>query len=195
VSHQRHSIPKALPGALLVPAIAALIALPPPGLAAQSSQRVSLQASGEWISPTKDYGFSLPASSTLGWELQARFTAGRFSLGAGYQRSTVFKSADANLTGTLSVGFAEPRIVIAVLGQRFAPYLAGRVGYGSLLIPERPSVSENVFTYGGGAGFLIALVPRIALDLGGQYFVSDFQSRGGSAGYWLVRMGVAVGLF
>lgn len=191
----RYSMRGSIASRLMMPAIAVLIALPVAGLAAQSSQRVSLQASGEWISPTKDYGFSLPASSTVGWEVQARFTTGRFSLGAGYQRSTVFKSADADLTGTLSLGFVEPRIVVVVLGQRIAPYIAGRAGYGSLLIPQRPSAQETIWTYGGGAGVLIAVVPRVALDLGGQYFVTEFTSRGGNAGYWLARLGVAVGLF
>ena len=193
--NSRQSKPSSLPGRLISLAFAVLIVLPHTDLAAQSLQPVSMQASGEWVSPTKDYGFTLPASATVGWELQARLTAGRLSLGAGYQRSTVFKSDQAALTGTLSLGFIEPRVVVLVLGQRIAPYLAGRLGYGALLIPQRPSVNESVLTYGGGAGVLIALVPRLALDIGGQYFVTDFQSQGGNAGYWLVRMGAAVGLF
>lgn len=193
--NSRHSKPRSRLGLRITPAFAVLIALPLSALAAQSLQPVSMQASGEWVSPTKDYGFALPASATVGWELQARLTSGRVSLGAGYQRSTVFQSDQADLTGTLSLGFVEPRVVVVVLGQRIAPYLAGRLGYGSLLIPQRPSVNESVITYGGGAGVLIALVPRLALDMGGQYFVTDFQSHGGNAGYWLVRLGAAVGLF
>ena len=190
--HKRYA-PRCAP--VLSALVSVALILAPDHLAAQSAQRVSLQASGEWISPTKDYGVTLPATSTLGREVQARFTAGPFSVGAGYQRSTVFKSDAADVTGTLSMGFLEPRIVVVVVAQRVAPYLAGRVGYGSLLIPERPSTHENVVSYGGGAGVLVAVVPRVAVDLGGQYFVTDFRTQGGSAGYWLARLGLAVGLF
>ncbi len=133
--------------------------------------------------------------STLGWELQGRYTFGRISIGAGYQHSTVFKLAAADLTGTLSVGFLEPRVVVVVLAQRMAPYLAARIGYGALLIRGTPSSRQESFTYGGGAGVLIAVVPRVALDLGGQYFVANFGSGGGSAGYLLGRVGLAIGLF
>jgi opacity protein-like surface antigen len=163
--------------------------------AAQSRQPWSLQASGEWAFPTKDYGDVLQSSSTLGWELQGRYTFSRFSLGVGYQRTTVFKSDQANLTGTLSLGFVEPRYVVAVLGERVAPYVAARLGYGALLIREEPRVTENSFTYGAGAGVMIALAPRISIDAGGQYFLADFGGSGGTAGYWLARLGLAVGLF
>lgn len=174
---------------------AAALAVPSADAAAQSLQRFSLQASGEWVFPTRAYGDGLQSGATLGWELQGRFTFGRFSLGAGYQRSTVFKSDAANLTGTLSLGFVEPRLVVAVIGEHLAPYLAGRVGYGKLLIRESPRVTETSFTYGGGAGFLIALSRTLSIDVGGQYFVADFDGSGGTAGYFLARLGIAVGLF
>jgi opacity protein-like surface antigen len=175
-------------------AIAAL-ALAPLGAAAQSRQPWSVQASGEWVFPTKDYGDVLQSGTTLGWELQGRYTFGRFSLGAGYQRSTVFKSDEADLTGTLSLGFVEPRYVVAILGERAAPYVAARLGYGALLIRETPRVTENSFTYGAGAGVMIAVTPRVTIDVGGQYFLADFGGSGGTAGYFLARLGVAVGLF
>lgn len=180
---------------LVVGLVAAALAVTSVEAVGQSRQPWSLQASGEWVFPTKDYGDVLQSGSTLGWELQARFTFGRISLGAGYQRSTVFKSDPADLTGTISVGFLEPRYVVAVLGERAAPYLAGRFGYGALLIRETPRVTETSFTYGAGAGVLIAVAPRFALDVGGQYFVADFGGSGGTAGYLLARLGVAVGLF
>jgi len=163
--------------------------------AAQSRQPFSLQASGGWVFPTKDYGDVLQSGSTPGWELQGRYTFGRFSLGVGYQRSTVFKSDAADLTGTISVGFVEPRYVLTVLGERVAPYVAGRLGYGALLIRETPRVTTTSFTYGAGAGVMIAVAQRIAIDAGGQYFVADFGGSGGTAGYFLARLGAAVGLF
>jgi len=172
---------------------AATLAVASVEVAAQSRQPWSLQLSGEGVFPTKDYGDVLQSASTLGWELQARYTFGRFSLGAGYQRSTVFKSDAAGLTGTISAGFVEPRFVVTVLG-RMAPYLAARLGGGALLIRQTPRVTNDSFTYGAGAGVMIAVVPRIALDVGGQYFVADFGGGGGSAGYFLARLGLAVGL-
>ena len=172
---------------------AALVVVPV--AVAQSRQPWSLQASGEWAFPTKDYGDVLTSGSTLGWELQVRHTFSRFSLGAGYQRTTVFKSDVADLTGTLSLGFVEPRYVVAVLGERAAPYVAARVGYGALLIRETPRVTENSFTYGAGLGVMVALAPRISIDVGGQYFLADFGGSGGTAGYWLARLGLAAGLF
>jgi hypothetical protein len=180
---------------LVVGLAAAALAVPSAGAEAQSRQPVSLQASGEWVFPTKDYGAALQSGATLGWELQLRNTIGRFSLGAGYQRSTVFKSDAADLTGTLSIGFVEPRYVVAVLGEHVAPYLAARLGYGALLIRETPRVTKKSWTYGGGIGVMIAVAPRFALDLGGQYFVADFGGSGGTAGYFLARLGVAIGLF
>jgi hypothetical protein len=170
------------------------LVLAPRASAAQSRQHLSIQASGEGAFATKSYGASLNTGSTLGWEVQGRFTLDRFSVGVGYQRTTVFKSDAADLTGILSLGFVEPRVVIGVVAQRIAPYVAGRLGYGNLLIPQQPSYTEKVFTYGGGAGVLVAVVPRVAVDVGGQYFVADFRTHGGSAGYWLARLGVAVGV-
>lgn len=174
---------------------AAALAVTPLGAAAQSRQPWSVQASGEWVFPTKDYGDVLQSGTTLGWELQGRYTFGRFSLGAGYQRSTIFKSDEADLTGTLSLGFVEPRYVVAILGERAAPYVAARLGYGALLIRETPRVTENSFTYGAGAGVMLAVTPRVTIDVGGQYFLADFGGSGGTAGYFLARLGVAVGLF
>ncbi len=89
--------------------------------------------------------------TTLGWEAQARFTFGRFSVGAGYQRSTVFKSdaAVGDITATLSVGFVEPRYVLGVFGNVAAPYVAARFGYGGLLMrsSERPGALDREFVH------------------------------------------------
>lgn len=168
-------------------------------LAAQSRELVSLQVSGELVFPTEDYGV-LEKSVTLGWEAQARFTFGRFSVGAGYQRSTVFKSdaSVGDITATLSVGFVEPRYVIGVFGNVAAPYVAARIGYGGLLIRSSNDLvrsTENSFIYGGGAGVIFQVAQRVGIDVGAQYFVADFTGNQGSAGYFLTRLGVSVGLF
>ncbi len=168
-------------------------------VAAQSRELVSLQVSGEVVFPTEDYGV-LAKSATLGWEAQARLTFGRFSVGAGYQRSTVFKSdaSVGDITATLSVGFVEPRYVIGVFGNVAAPYVAARLGYGSLLIrsaSDLVSSTEDSFIYGGGLGVIFQVASRVGIDLGAQYFVADFTGGQGSAGYFLTRLGVSVGLF
>ncbi len=173
-----------------------LLAVP---LAAQSRELVSVQVSGELVFPTEDYGV-LEKSVTLGWEAQARLTFGRFSVGAGYQRSTVFKSdaSVGDITATLSVGFVEPRYVLGVFGNVAAPYVAARLGYGGLLIRSPSDLvrsTENSFIYGGGAGVIFQLAQRVGIDLGAQYFVADFTGNQGSAGYFLTRLGVSVGLF
>ena len=168
-------------------------------VAAQSRQLVSAQVSGELVFPTEDYG-GLDKGTTLGWEAQVRFTFGRFSVGAGYQRSEVFKSdADAgDITATLSVGFIEPRYVLGVFGNVAAPYAAARIGYGGLLVRSQDDLvrsTDNSFIYGGGLGVIFQVASRVGIDLGAQYFVADFTDGQGSAGYFLTRLGVSVGLF
>ena len=168
-------------------------------LAAQSRELVSLQVSGEVVFPTEDYGV-LEKSATLGWEAQTRFTFGRFSVGAGYQRSTVFKSdaSVGDITATLSVGFVEPRYVLGVFGNVAAPYVAARIGYGGLLVRSPSDLvrsTDNSFIYGGGLGVIFQVASRVGIDVGAQYFVADFTGGQGSAGYFLTRLGVSVGLF
>src|SRR5688572_31862038 len=54
--------------------------------ASQSLQRLSLQGSGAALFPTtEDPNFE--SETRLGYEVQARYTFSRFSIGAGYQRS------------------------------------------------------------------------------------------------------------
>lgn len=179
-------------------ALAALTGLSMPA-AAQSRELVSVQVSGELVFPTEEYGV-LEKSVTLGWEAQARFTFGRFSVGTGYQRSTVFKSdaSVGDITATLSVGFVEPRYVLGVFGNLAAPYLAARLGYGGLLIRSANDVvssTEESFIYGGGLGVIFQVATRVGIDVGAQYFVADFTGGQGSAGYFLTRVGVSIGLF
>ena len=185
-------------GQVLFSLVIALLLLSSRG-EAQSKELVSVQVSGEVVFPTEDYGV-LEASATLGFEGQVRFTFGRFSVGAGYQRSTVFKSdaSVGDITATLSVGFVEPRYVLGVFGNVAAPYVAARLGYGGLLLRSANDVvrsTEESFIYGGGLGVIFQVAERVGIDVGAQYFVADFTGGQGSAGYFLTRLGVSVGLF
>jgi len=159
--------------------------------AGQSLQRLSLQGSGAVLFPTaSDPDFD--SKTRLGFEGQLRYTFGRFSLGAGYQRSTVLAFVGNPLTLALSLVFVEPRYVAAA-GHGIGFYLAGRLGVGKLICSESGECApqENSFSYGGGTGLLFRLNRRFSLDLGGQYFG---VSRGVSSGYAMARAGLGVGL-
>ncbi len=155
----------------------------------QSVQRLSLQGSGAALFATKnDPDFD--SKTGLGYEVQARYTFSRFSLGAGYQRSTVFSSPTLDLTLALSLGFIEPRYVVAA-GSTVAVYLAGRLGAGKLVCSEQCQAQETNLSYGGGGGLLFKLSRRLSADLGAQYFQVSGDL---STGYAMLRAGLGIGL-
>lgn len=171
--------------------IALLAAAGPSLVEAQSLQRLSVQGSGAVLFPSSDDPF-FESDTRIGYEGQLRYTINRLSIGVGYQRSTVYKfSADGvDFSAALSLGFLEPRYVVAA-GNAAAFYLAGRVGYGSLVCSEACNANDAYLTYGGGGGVLVRLNQRMALDLGGQYFIANdtFDS-----GYAMLRIGLGIGL-
>lgn len=162
-------------------------------LAAQSLQRLSVQGSGALLfasgdNPANDPGFE--NHTRLGYEGQLRYTISRWSIGTGYQRSTVhrFSAGEVEFTAALSLGFLEPRYLVAA-GNRAAWYLAGRLGLGKLICSEECNANDWYAAYGGGSGILLRLSNRAALDLGGQFFVvSD------NTGYAMLRLGLGFGL-
>ncbi len=177
-----------MPVILLLLALAALLPSP---VAGQSQQRLSLQGSGALLFPSRDDPF-FRNQTRLGYEAQVRYTASRLSVGAGYQRSTVYKfsSQGVDFTAALSLGFLEPRYVV-LAGDRAALYAAGRLGYGSLVCSEECQANDAYLTYGGGAGVLVLLTTRLSLDLGTQYFVANDTF---SSGYAMLRLGASIGL-
>ncbi len=162
------------------------------GAGAQSLQRISLQGSGAVLFATQnDPAFE--SRTRLGWEAQVRYTFGRFSLGAGYQRSTVFSFTEGDPPPTLqlSFGFVEPRLVVFA-SRHVAFYLAGRGGVGKLISASPDfNLEKTSVGYGGGGGLLFRLSSRLSADLGGQYFEvrGDLPSR-----YAMVRAGLGFGL-
>lgn len=164
---------------------------------AQSLQRLSVQGSGALVFPTSGEA-DFQNDTRLGWEGQLRYTFSRFSLGAGYQRSTVYKLQDAAFSGAVSLGFLEPRYVVAATSS-VALYLAGRAGLGSLVCDPEPDCAEQDLepTFGGGGGLLFQLGQRFAIDLGSQLFSTQFTRGTGAksrAGYLLARLGLSLGL-
>jgi hypothetical protein len=183
-----------LRGILLATGLA-LFAAPP--LAGQSLQRLSLQGSGALLFATREDP-TYDSRRRLGYEGQLRYTFGRLSVGAGYQRSTVFAFADNPLTLALSFGFVEPRLVVAA-GSGFAVYLAGRAGIGKILCsrPDDCPPQDLRPGFGGGGGVLVRLSRRLSADLGGQFFQAPALSGPGgdlSSGYAMVRLGLSLGL-
>ena len=157
--------------------------------AAQSLQTLAIQASGAVLFATaKDPSFE--SRTRLGYEGQLRYTFSRFSLGVGYQRSTVFAFPNNPLKLDLSLGFIEPRLVLAA-GHVVALYGAGRVGVGKLVCGSQCAANRTDFTYGGGGGLLFRLNRRSSADLGMQLFqVSGSLSQA----FVMSRLGLSVGL-
>ncbi|HEV8151148.1 MAG TPA: hypothetical protein VGP61_13275 [Gemmatimonadales bacterium] len=164
---------------------------------AQSLQKLSLQGSGAVLFATrKDPNYD--SKTRLGFEAQARYTFARFSLGAGYQRSTVFAFADNPLTLALSFAFVEPRVVL-MAGSGVAWYLAGRVGAGEIVCSTRGDCPDQKIRlgFGGGTGALFRLSRRLSADLGGQFFQAPALSGPSgsvSSGYAMLRAGLGIGL-
>ena len=177
--------------------VALLLAGLTSSLSAQSQQRWSIQGSGALVFPTADES-DFENSTRLGWEAQVRYTFSRFSLGGGYQRSTVYQFETGDFSAAVSVFFLEPRYVV-LAGSRAALYLAGRVGMSTLVCNPSEDCAEQGghFAAGGGGGILVRLGTRVALDLGSQYFTTQYDIVNGqtrTAGYVLARLGLSVGL-
>lgn len=177
--------------------ISGILALLGSALAAQSMQRLSIQGSGALVVPTAEET-AFDNTTRLGWEAQLRYTFSRFSLGAGYQRSTVYRIQGADFSGAVSSFFLEPRYVVTA-GSKLALYLAGRAGMSQLVCNPEQDCAEQSWeaAYGGGAGLLYLLGARVSLDLGSQYFATRYSTATGGSintGYLLARLGVSIGL-
>ncbi len=177
--------------------LALLLAGPTTVARAQSQQRWSVQVSGALVFPTASES-DFENSTRLGWEAQVRYTFSRFSLGGGYQRSTVYQFSAGEFSAAVSVGFLEPRYV-ALVGSRAAVYVAGRIGVSQLVCnPAEDCTDQGAhFAVGGGGGVLVRMGTRVAIDIGSQYFSTQYDIAGGqtrTAGYVLARLGLSVGL-
>ena len=196
-------------------AIASLTAGP---LAAQSAQRVSIQASGLYVGA---YGEAYEGLKPgVGGEVQLRYTPSVWSFGVGGQFSAHdlddagFAGHQVNLTGV----FFEPRRVIDVGSAVVAPYISARAAYLRQSIEFTvtdgfESVSVEATASGGqlnaGGGLLFRLSPRVNLDMGATFGMIRFgdvevnvpgigtTTVGGSSGTGqnlVIRAGLAIGL-
>ncbi len=153
-------------------------ALPLP-VAAQSAQPISGQVSLISVAPSGDAYEGI--SSGVGFEAQLRYTPSALSIGLGYQSS----SHDIDLgegigtrDATISGIFIEPRYVIDVNSNSWAPYVSARLARLTQAaeveeIDVAAEASGTQLNIGGGA--LVRLTPRINLDLGITYGKIDFD--------------------
>ena len=118
---------------------------------AQSSSPMSIQLSGA--------GLVISGGLVPGAEAQVRYTAGRASLGGGYQFFTQ-NSARSDIV------FVEPRLRLANT-SRAAIYGAARIGVVT---------ASSTAVFGGGGGFLFAAARGMSIDLGAQVYSADAKS-------------------
>jgi hypothetical protein len=190
---------------LVLLAVAGATASPDKALA-QSAQPWSLQ--GSLLAASQEIGSS--AISGIGFEGQFRYTpASLWSLGIGFQTSNHESGAESiTITGV----FLEPRYTLdlGLGGDRFAPYLAGRLALlrqSATLFqdPESPTVllevSSGGSAFGAGAGLLIRGTERVNLDFGAAFVsqaFSDATSQGTTFSFarftgYVAKAGVSVG--
>jgi hypothetical protein len=196
--------------------LSAAVSLP---VAAQSAQRLSLQASGLHVSAYGEAYEGLKAAP--GAEVQLRFTPGVWSFGVGGQVSS--HAFDDPTFGPdekvmLAGFFFEPRRVIDVGSSRLAPYLSARVSVLRQSLDFVVNDGTNDFDVtaeasgtqvNGGGGVLLRLTPRVNLDLGATFGLIKFgdvkvdipgvgsTSVDGSSGTGqnlVIRVGLAIGL-
>jgi hypothetical protein len=172
---------------------------------AQTGQRFSVQISGLYATVGADVFAKV--ESGPGAEGQIRMTRGAFSVGLGgqYTRHGIQSDVigDLNLYGV----FLEPRYVIAVTSDTYAPYISGRVSYlrGSL-DGTQGSVESNGAQFNAGGGILLKLTNQVNLDVGATYGRlnfgtitktidgEEFEEDGGGGGNLVLRVGFSFGL-
>lgn len=175
-------------------------------MAAQSAQRFSIQGSGLYA---QLFGSAYDGLHRgYGVEVQARFTPSAWSFGGGIQY-TRHPITGLNENVKLYGGFFEPRYVIILRSNTFAPYVSARFSVlkQDLTVGDVSGSATGV-TLNGGGGVLLRLSSRINLDVGSTYgytkfgdFVVRNHSNGlrftgpsGSGSNLVVRVGLAVGL-
>lgn len=167
-------------------------------LAAQTSQRVSLQGSALLASLFGSAYQGLQAG--VGGEIQARFTPGALSFGAGFQ---ITGHQLAGFTNTLQLlgAFVEPRYVLPARPREWAaPYVSARLSILQQRLENAGQTNTaNGLTANIGGGFMFRLSDRTNGEAGATYGYTRFGklSSGASAGSGsniVVRVGLAMGV-
>lgn len=159
----------------LLAAGAVVLAGSPTG--ADGQAYVALGASATYMSVGRA-DFQFPGAG-FGVAGQARFGRGWLSLGVGGTMMNFpieAQGGDFDLSGI----FIEPRLTVEGLDPdgQFTPYAFARASWlsqdGAV---DRVPLTGEARVIGGGAGVLLRLTPRIAIDLGGHYSVMNLTDR------------------
>lgn len=185
---------------LLALMLAPMLALP---ASAQTASRVSLQVSALGSVPFS--GELSAVNLGPGFEAQIRFNPSAFSIGGGFEMSW-HEIEDSERKVRLSGVFVEPRYVLDVRSENFAPYLAGRLAVSQTRFEiRRFSNTATGFTANVGGGILFVLSPKVNLDVGASIGAKDLGSATvatdpptvfdlGSGSNVILRVGLAFGL-
>lgn len=185
---------------LLALMLAPMLALP---ASAQTASRVSLQVSALGSVPFS--GGLSAVNLGPGFEIQVRFNPSAFSIGGGFEISW-HEIEDSERQVRLSGAFVEPRYVLDVGSETFAPYLAGRIAISQTRFKiSRLSDTATGFTVNVGGGILFVLSPKVNLDVGASIGAKDLGSATvatdpptvfdlGSGSNVILRVGLAFGL-
>ncbi len=176
---------------------------------AQTAQRLSVQASGLFVTLSGDAYSSL--KNGPGFEAQLRFNPGALSFGGGFQFSNHdIDATDVDGSIRLFGAFFEPRYVIPAPSAMLAPYVSARLAYlRQSLNLEGFEGNSNGLQINGGGGVLVRLGSNVNVDLGATFGYIDFgestvtdKSTGietktadaDSGTNWVFRIGLAFGL-
>ena len=185
---------------LLALMLAPVLALP---ASAQTASRASLQVSALGSVPFS--GGLSAVNLGPGFEVQVRFNPSAFSIGAGFEISW-HEIEDSERKVRLSGVFVEPRYVLEVASENFAPYVAGRLAVSQTRFEiSRFSNTATGFTANVGGGILFVLSPKVNLDVGASIGAKDLGSATvasspptefdlGSGANVILRVGLAFGL-
>lgn len=178
-------------------------------VAAQSAQLFSVQGSALYEKVQGDASQwrvdeSLPAG--YGAEAQLRYTPGLLSWGGGLQGTSHSWTDSGKESNLRMIGvFLEPRYVLPATG-RLGPYISARLALTTLKlkIADVDIGDATGKTINGGGGVLVALSPRINLDVGATFGYTNFGDlmknnaptglKTGSGTNLIARVGLAIGL-
>ncbi len=139
---------------------------------AAQARGFSLEGAGLYADVSGD-DFS-GTNAGVGFDAQARFSWGAFSLGAGVQYSSHGLDGLSENLGVRGF-FAEPRYAFPTAAGNLTPYLVGRLA----LLHERIEVGSskaeaNGTAFGGGGGLAIRLASTVDLSVSVLYAAVSF---------------------
>ncbi len=156
----------------------------------RSAPQFGLDAGGVFTRGSAD-----ATADANGFEAMASVGSGLFSLGGGYQRTSVRRAAAGAPSDVLDGFFVEPRLALPIAAGNFTPYLFGRAGWlTSARTSGSTTVESSASQLGGGVGTLVWLAPSLQLNT--AVVLLDTRAAGSTLDgrSFGVRAGVTIGL-